>query len=318
MKKNIGLILLLIIPIALFIVIGTAIMPKEIILDNIQVENGEITDFFEGANTRRIHKPMYIIINNDKYFIPSAIKWGVDKDKLLEVFAIGNEIEVEYIVNDERKIVVSIKENGEYLITKEEVCDNQFELQDINSKVLLFGGYLFFLYILMQLIFLFKKFKFDFNLGFTNKIYLSKLQIIVNVLISICLFVGSLLIIAVNEWLYFPVITLAMVYVFWSIISTNRLFYGTGGFRIIKYYKMKHYGWNAVKQIVKIKKRFRTIIIVNFKDSYDLANVSVLNYILAAKSNNNKYYFIISLNKKQIVEFDKLYEKYRKDKKVKV
>lgn len=318
MKNKIGLILLLIIPIILFVVMGIAIMPEDITFDNVQKEKGEITDFYEGVNTRRIHKPMYIIINNDKYFIPSAIKWGVDNNQLLNVFTIGNEIEVEYIIKDERKIVISIKENGEYLITKEDTRNNQYKLQDIYSKVLLFGGYLFFLYILMQLIFLFKEFKFDFSLGFTNKIYLSKLQIIVNVLISICLFLGSLLIIAVNEWLYFPAITLAMAYVFWSIISTNRLFYGTGGFRIIKYYKMKHYGWNAVKQIVKIEKRFRTIIIVNFKDSYDLNNVSVLNYILTAKSANNKYYFIISLNKKQIVEFDKLYEKYKKDKKVKV
>ena len=108
-----------------------------------------------------------------------------------------------------------------------------------------------------------------------------------------------------------------ITYVFWSIISTNRLFYGTSGFRIIKYYKMKHYGWNAVKQIVKIEKRFRTIIIVNFKDSYDLNNVSVLNYILTAKSANNKYYFIISLNRKQTAEFDMLYEKNNKGKKTK-
>ena len=73
MKNKIELILLLIIPIILFVLIGIAIMPEDITFDNVQKEKGEITDFYEGVNTRRIHKPMYIIINNDKYFIPSAI-----------------------------------------------------------------------------------------------------------------------------------------------------------------------------------------------------------------------------------------------------
>ena len=73
MKNKIELILLLIIPIILFVVMGIAIMPEDITFDNVQKEKGEITDFYEGVNTRRIHKPMYIIINNDKYFMTNTL-----------------------------------------------------------------------------------------------------------------------------------------------------------------------------------------------------------------------------------------------------
>lgn len=309
MKNKFWLICLLVLPIILLLIIGFSLLPKEVVIEDTIVKSGIITEFYKGKNSRSSKIPMYVVIDNERFYVTSGVKWAAKYDELLDVLTVGNEIEIEYITQNKNNSIVSIKVDDSYCVTKDETCTGQYEYLALKSTIIIFGTYLYFLFIFFFII-LDTKFDFDEFDIFSSKVYLSKLQIIINILIIVCLIIGSIFLIIINKWLYFPCVTIIVGYIYWTKISPVRLYFGSYGFNIIKKCKKKHYGWNAVKEIISVRKRFRTIIIINFKESYKYKNTNISEYMNIVKHNKNKYCYKFCLNNQKLLKFNELCKKY--------
>lgn len=307
MKDKIWLLALLFIPFVFILIVGIGYLQKETKPLETYSKSGEIKEFYNKRIGTNKQKRMFIVIDDETYYITTGLRWALDDDILIETLAPLNNVEIEYIVNGDIKSVVAIKESNKSIVTYEETLIGQKEYTNVVSHIAFYAAYLYLLFVVIVMFRMSDKYLLDTTYGFNNKSYLSYLQIIFNIIISICLFSVSFLIIVINKWLYFPLITLAMGYILWSLNSVNKILYGKNGFRVFQYTKCKHYGWNAVKEIVKINKK---LIIINFKEAYNLNNPKVSSYKKVAKLNNNKYWYKLRIKNASIKEFDELYQKY--------
>lgn len=310
MKNNTKPILLMSLPLVFVIILGFIFLLNNVYDGPTKTISGEITLFNEGSNRRYGSTPMHIEIDNDTYIITGGVRWSTDLDDLKETLSLGNTVTIEFYEEVNMKYVVGIKYKDITLVTKDEYIEGQYKQNKLKSTIAFYIAYTYLLIEIMVLLSFSKKFNFDFNLGYLNKVTLYKWKHILNIFISILLIIGSFAVTFINKWLYLPAVTISLAYLFYTFILKDRLYFGKGRFIIFTSGKIKHYGWNAIQEIIKVSYKNKMVVVLNFKEKYDLKDNNIKEYLFLAKKRKNKFVYILNLSKDKLKEFNKLEKKY--------
>ena len=310
MNKILKSILLMSTPFVFVVFIGFFFLFTEVYNGPTKTISGEITLFDKGNHSRYGSTPMYIQIDDKTYIITGGVRWTTDFNELKDTLSVGNIVTIEFYEESNMNYVAGIKYKDNILVTKSLFIEGQHQQNELKSTIAFYIAYTYLLIIIMIVLSSSKKFNFDFNLGYMNKVILNKWKFILNVIISFLLIVGSLATIAISKWLYLPSITISLAYIFFTFVLKDKLYFGTGGFRIFISCKKKHYGWNAIKELIEINHKNKKIIILNFKDNYCFKGTNIKEYLMFAKEQNNQYVYVFHLTKNNLKEFNKLKKKY--------
>lgn len=273
---------------------------------------GEITLFDKGSNGRYSNTPMHIEIDDDTYIITGGVRWTTNFNELKDTLSVGNIITIEFYEEANMKYVVGIEYKDNVIVTKDEYIEGQYKQNNLKATIAFYIAYTYLLIEIMILLSFSKKFNFDFDLGYMNKVTINKWKYIFNICISILLIIGSLAVIAISKWLYLPAITISLAYLFYTVILRDRVYFGTGGFRILKSCKKKHYGWNAIKEMIQVNYKNKKVVVINFKENYGFKGNDIKEYLKLSKKEKNKFVYILYLRKENLKEFNKLQKKYYK------
>lgn len=317
MKKDlIKSTLLMSLPLVLAFFIGFIFLFADVYDGPTNTISGEITLFDKGSSRRYGSTPMHIEIDDDIYIITGGVRWATDFNELKDSLSVGNEVTIEFYEEANMKYVVGIEYKGNVLVTKNEYIEGQYRQNNLKSTIAFYTAYTYLLIEIMILLALSKKFSFDFNLGYMNKVTINKLKYFLKICISILLIIGSFAVIAISKWLYLPAITISLAYLFYTLILRDIVYFGTGGFRILIRCEKKNYGWNAIKEMIQVNKKNKKVVVINFKENYNFEGNDIKKYLSLTKKQKNKFVYILYLTKENSKEFDKLQKKYyiRKDK----
>lgn len=311
MKKDIiKSLFLMSLPLFLAIFVGFLFLFSDVYDGPTKTITGEITLFDKGSHRRYGSTPMHIEIDDETYIITGGVRWATDFTELKEALAVGNIVTIEFYEELNMNYVVGIEFKDTVLVTKTEFIEGQNQQNKLKSTIAFYIAYTYLLIEIMVVLALSKKFAFEFNLGYLNKVILNKCKFILNIIITILLIVGSFAVIAINKWFYLPLITISLVYLFYTFILKDKLYFGTGGFRILISCKKKHYSWNSIRELIELNHNNKKIVILNFKDNYCYKGTNVKEYLKLAKAQNDKFVYVLHLSKNNLKEFDKLKKKY--------
>lgn len=317
MKRDlIKTILLMSLPLVLSIFFGIFFLFADVYDGPTKIISGEITLFNKGSSRRYGSTPMHIKIEDDKYIITGGVRWSTDYNELKDTLSVGNSVTIEYYEKSNINYVGGIKYKDNVLVTKTEYIEGQHQQNNLKSTIVFYIGYTYLLIEIMILFALSKKFSFDVNLGYMNKVIINKFKFGLNIVLSISLIIGSFAVIAISKWLYFPAITISLAYLFYTLILNDRLYFGTGGFRILIKGKKKHYCWNAIKEMMQVDYKNKKVVVLNFKENYNFEGNDITRYLRLTKEKKNKFVYVLYLTKKNIHEFDSLQKIYYVCKKV--
>ncbi len=309
-KAQLKLISIVSIPVIIFLIIGINYSLQKWDVQDTADVSGTISSFYGGSNQKYLKKPMHIIINNEKYIIIHGIRWAKDHDALVAALVPGNDIKLTYFEKNDEKFVISINYDNKTFVSYEETKMNQ-ELYWNNMASLYFClAYTYEIIVLLICLLSQKTLDMNYNTGFCNKIYLFKKQRILEILFIIILLILALVFgILISKWIYLSLLTIAMIIIYYFHSPHNIIYFGKGGFRIKLTHKTMNFGWNALKQVIIIQKKYQNKVILNFKEevSYD---GSVANYLKLVKDDYLKNVFCLSLNNLEKKEFVKLSNKY--------
>ncbi|MBQ8292581.1 MAG: hypothetical protein IJX78_02090 [Bacilli bacterium] len=310
-KKIIKFNLPLAILILLTIILGFVFLFIDVYDGPTKTISGEISLFDKGG-TGRGRSPMHIKIDNETYIITYGVRWATNHDELKDTLSVGNIVTIEFYEEANMKYVVGIEHEGNVLVTKKEYIEAQNEQNKLRATIYFYIAYTLLLINIMLELSFSGKFGFDYNLGYLNEVTLFKGKHMLNIFISVLLIIGSFAAIGISKWLYFPTITIALAYLFYTITFNGRVYFGTGGFRILIRYKKKHYGWNAIKEMIQVNYKNKKVVVINFKENYNFESNDINEYLSLSKKQNNKFVYILYLTKEKSKEFDKLQNKYYK------
>lgn len=312
MKKDIFKIVPLFIPCLIAIILGCVFLFSDIYDGPTKTISGDISFFNKGSHHRYYSTPMSIEIEGDKYIISGGVRWATDFSDLQGALSIGKTVTIEFYEETNMRYVVGIEGENNFIVTKNDYIEGQYQQNQVKSIIFFFFSYTYFLIIIIILLSMSNKFNYRYNTGFINKVYIRKKKLILNIIISILMMVGSLCVCLISKWLYIPMITLSLVYLFIMVLQSDKIYFGSGGFLLSVCGKKKHYGWNAIKEIIEVKRKKTKIVILNFKENYKYNDDSIINYVLLAKKRKNKCIYVLYLKKDMIKSFDALYKKYYK------
>ena len=310
MKTFLKSMLLMSTPLVLAIILGFVFLFSDVYDGPTKTTSGEIKIFDKGSSRRYGSTPMHIEIDGDTYIITGGVRWATNFNELKDTLSVGNVVTVEYYEEANMKYVVGIEYKGNVLVTKNEYIQGQHQQNNLKSTIAFYIAYTYLLIEIMVLLALSKRFNFDCNLGYMNKVTINKSKYIINICISTLLIIGSLAVIAISKWLYLPAITISLAYLFYTLIIRDRVYFGTGGFRILIRCEKKHCGWNAIKEMIKINNKNQNVVVINFKENYNFEGHDIRKYLKLSKNKKNKSVYILSLTKENSKEFDKLQKKY--------
>lgn len=302
-KKNIIFKLSIIIGI-IFIIISGFIYSEKIYVPSTEKISGTITEFFRGSSSRYNKAPMHIIINDDKYIIISSLRWAVNDEELEEVLSKGNFVTIEFYYDKDQKNVVGIEYMNIDFVTVNDTIAGAVNKKNTLSIITLCIGYSILLFAFGCLILFKDKYDYCFSQIFSHKIYLSKLQIIFNIIIIILLTLLTLyLSIKVSKWLYFVFSLVLGGYIVYTFITTNQLIYDEHKIIFVKYGKVKKYNWNQLRQIISKGNKYRKIILNFSLENIDY-NSSNHDVII------NEKIHVFNFTKKNYTHFYSILKKY--------
>ena len=311
-KDNFKFIALLSIPLLIVIILGFAFLCSAAYDGPTESISGEITLFEKGSHRRYGSTPMYVKIGNEKYIITGGVRWATDFADLKNTLAIGNKVTIEFYEERNVKYVVGIANEDGILVDQSEYIVGQYQQNQSKAMVFFYIAYTYLLIEIMILLSLFMKIGFEYNSGYINKVLLFKWKFILHKCFSVIFIISSLAIIAINKWLYFPTITVSLGFLFWTLNFNDKVYFGTGGFRVFVFGKKKHYGWNAIREIIEVNRKGKKIVVLNFKENYEFSGKNIRGYLALAKKNQNNFVYVLRLTKEHSKAFEQLYRKYHK------
>lgn len=160
------------------------------------------------------------------------------------------------------RYVVGIEGENNFIVTKNDYIEGQYQQNQVKSIIFFFISYTYFLIIII-LLSMSNKFNYCYNNGFINKVYIRKKKLILNIIISILMMVGSLCVCLISKWLYIPMITLSLVYLFIMVLQSDKIYFGSGGFVLSVCGKKEK---NKCIYVLYLKKNMKNLLMLYIKN----------------------------------------------------
>lgn len=298
MKK----ILIILVPLIIACFISQIIYFKEVDYGELYSVNGKITEFDEGRfGARTINRPMSVVINGQKYVIDSGVRWASSTSELEDVLQVGNQVRLQYYKNNKRLSVVSIKENGEYVVSLEESINGKTNQKNTIALFIFYAGYTYSLGMLLFYIFSSSKYNFAFDLKYFLTIYSSKPYIILIAISSTILYIGLIILSAViNKWLYLPLFLVLCLLLSIELSTVNSIKAGKGNTIFIYRFKRHKFNWNQLKEYLLIPSKNKYTIILNFKEKYNENLDNPREYLKFCKKEKNDLVFKFKVTENEL------------------